>query len=66
MESVGCDAYRQEGFKAIAGLARSRTMRTPVNAYSKDYEYRADTSEARLYVAMLHIMVRRIAVKSTF
>ena len=33
MGSLGCDAYRQEGFKAIAGLARSRTMRTPVNAY---------------------------------
>jgi putative transposase len=33
---------------------------------SKDYEYRTDTSEAMLYVAMMHIMVRRIAVKTTF
>jgi putative transposase len=33
---------------------------------SKDYEYRTDTSEAMLYVAMIHIMVRRIAVKTTF
>ena len=33
---------------------------------SKDYEYRTDTSEAMIYVAMIHIMVRRIAVKTTF
>jgi putative transposase len=33
---------------------------------SKDYEYRTDTSEAMLSVAMMHIMVRRIAVKTTF
>ena len=33
---------------------------------SKDYEYRTDTSEAMLCVAMMHIMVRRIAVKTTF
>jgi putative transposase len=33
---------------------------------SKDYEYRTDTSEAMLYVAMIHSMVRRIAVKTTF
>jgi len=33
---------------------------------SKDYAYRTDTSEAMLYVAMMHIMVRRIAVKTTF
>jgi putative transposase len=33
---------------------------------SKDYEYRTDTSEAMLYVAMMHIMVRRIAVQTTF
>jgi len=33
MGSLFGDAYRQEGFKTIAGLARSRTMRTPVNAY---------------------------------
>jgi putative transposase len=32
----------------------------------KDYEYRTDTSEAMLYVAMIHMMVRRIAVKTTF
>ena len=33
---------------------------------SKGYEYHTDTSEAMLYVAMMHIMVRRIAVKTTF
>ena len=33
---------------------------------SKDYEYCPDTSEAMLYVAMMHIMVRRIAVKTAF
>jgi hypothetical protein len=33
MGSLFCDADRQEGFKTIAGLARSRTMRPPVNAY---------------------------------
>ena len=33
---------------------------------SKDYEYHADTREAMLDVAMIHIMVRRIAVKTTF
>jgi hypothetical protein len=33
MGNLFCDAYRQEGLKTIAGLARSRTMRPPVNAY---------------------------------
>jgi transposase len=33
---------------------------------SKDYAYRTDTSEAMIYVAMMHIMVRRIAAKATF
>lgn len=33
---------------------------------SKDYEYRTDTSEAMIYVAMIHIMVRRIALKTPF
>ena len=28
---------------------------------SKDYEYRTETSEAMVYVAMVHIMVRRLA-----
>jgi len=28
---------------------------------SKDYEYRTETSEAMIYVAMIHIMVRRLA-----
>jgi putative transposase len=33
---------------------------------SKDYEYRPDTSEAMIYVVMIHIMVRRIAAKASF
>jgi putative transposase len=33
---------------------------------SKDYEYLTDTSEAMMYVAMIHIMVRRIALKTSF
>lgn len=33
---------------------------------SKDYEYRTDTSEAMIYVVMIHIMVRRIAAKTPF
>ena len=33
---------------------------------SKDYEYLPATSEAMIYVAMMHIMVRRIAIKTTF
>lgn len=28
---------------------------------SKDYEYRTDTSETMLYLAMTHVMVRRLA-----
>jgi len=30
---------------------------------SKDYEYRIDTSEAMIYVAMSHVMVRRLSKK---
>jgi putative transposase len=33
---------------------------------SKDYEYLTDTSEAMMYVAMIHIMVRRIALETSF
>jgi putative transposase len=33
---------------------------------SKDYEYRPDTSEAMIYVVMIHMMVRRIAAKAPF
>jgi putative transposase len=33
---------------------------------SKDYEYLTATSEAMMYVAMIHIMVRRIALKIPF
>ena len=28
---------------------------------SKDYEFRTDTSETMLYIAMIHVMVRRLA-----
>ena len=28
---------------------------------SKDYEYRTDTSETMIYIAMIHIMLRRLA-----
>lgn len=31
---------------------------------SKNYEYHTDTSEAMIYVAMIHLMVQRIAVKT--
>lgn len=33
---------------------------------SKDYEYLTATSEAMIYVVMIHIMVRRIAAKTPF
>ena len=33
---------------------------------SKDYAYRTDTSEAMIYIVMMHIMVRRIALKAPF
>ena len=33
---------------------------------SKDYEYLTATSEAMIYVAMIHLMVRRIAAKTPF
>lgn len=33
---------------------------------SKDYEYATDTSEAMIYLAMIHIMVRRLAVHEVF
>lgn len=33
---------------------------------SKDYEYHTAASEAMIYVAMIHIMVRRIALKTPF
>ena len=33
---------------------------------SKDYEYLTDTSEAMIYIAMIHLMVRRIAAKTPF
>jgi len=32
---------------------------------SKDYEYRTDTSEAMIQVAMINLMVRRLARKQT-
>jgi putative transposase len=33
---------------------------------SKDYEYLTSSSEAMIYVAMIHIMVRRIEAKTLF
>jgi putative transposase len=33
---------------------------------SKDYEYLTATSEAMIYVTMIHLMVRRIALKTSF
>jgi putative transposase len=33
---------------------------------SKDYEYLTTSSEAMIYVAMIHLMVRRIEVKTLF
>jgi len=33
---------------------------------SKDYEYLTASSEAMIYVAMIHIMVRRIEAKTLF
>ena len=39
---------------------------TTVSRLSKDYEYLTDTSEAMIYVAMIHIMVRRTALKTPF
>jgi putative transposase len=33
---------------------------------SKDYAYRTDTSEAMIYIVMVHIMVRSIALKAPF
>lgn len=33
---------------------------------SKDYEYRTDTSETLIYIAMTHLMVRRLSKKKGF
>jgi len=33
---------------------------------SKDYEYLTASSEAMIYVAMIHLMVRRIEAKTLF
>src|SRR5262245_19844423 len=44
MGNLLCDAYRRECFRTIAGPARSRTMRTPVNAYDTEYVTQGRTS----------------------
>jgi putative transposase len=33
---------------------------------SKDYEYRTDTSETLIYLAMTHLMVRRLSKKKGY
>jgi len=40
--------------RTFAWLGRYRRL-------SKDYEYLTDTSETMIYIAMIHIMVRRLA-----
>src|SRR5262249_23134488 len=39
MGSLLCDAYRRKCFRTRAGLARSRTMRPPVEAYGQCYAF---------------------------
>ncbi len=53
-----------KGFKVIPKrwiVERTFSWFENYRRLSKDYEYRTDTSETMLYVAMIHVMVRRLA-----
>jgi len=53
-----------KGFKVIPKrwiVERTFSWFENYRRLSKDYEYRIDTSETMLYVAMIHVMVRRLA-----
>jgi putative transposase len=63
--------YRPEGSKGFQVLPRrwvvERTFAwiCKYRRLSKDYEYLTETSESFIYLAMIHIMVRRLARKSS-
>ena len=52
-------AHRWVSERTFAWLGNYRRL-------SKDYEYLTATSAAMIYIAMMHLMVRRIAAKTPF
>lgn len=53
-----------QGFKVLPKrwiVERTFSWFNNYRRLSKDYEYRTETSETMLYIAMIHIMVRRLA-----
>jgi len=58
-----------KGFKVLPKrwiVERTFSWLSKYRRLSKDYEYRADTSEALIYIAMTHLMVRRLSKKKGF
>jgi putative transposase len=63
---------RSEGLKGFSVLPKRWLVERTFGWFykcrrlSKDYEYLTDPSEAMIYVAMIHLMVRRIEAKTLF
>ena len=57
---------RQKGFKVLSRrwvVERTFAWLSHYRRLSKDYEYRTDTSETMIYLAMTHLMIRRLSRK---
>ena len=55
---------RQKGFKVLPRrwvVERTFAWLSHYRRLSKDYEYRTDTSETMIYLAMTHLMIRRLS-----
>ena len=58
----------QQGFKVVPWcwiVERSFAWLGRYRRLSKDYEYLTETSEAMIYAAMIHLMVRRLGGRDT-